>query len=422
MLLHKTPHPLTSGVDISTRTFWAQTFEERDESFARLREDAPVSWHPPLEVEGLPPEVHGEEGFWAVVRASDISEVSLDNVRFSSEIGNTSLRPRPPGSVGGASFLDWDPPRHTEFRKAVSKAFTPKAVARLSEQIEQRADEIVSRVAGMGSFDFVSEVSSKLPMLTVADLVGVPAEQAEEFAEAGNDILLAMNPEDVPEGISQLELSQRALGQLAAISLELAERRRADPRDDVMTALVNATIDGQPLGVPEIIEFMVLLAVAGNDTTKQTTTRTVMQLEAHPEQKQWLMEDFDGRIVGAIDEFVRHASPVMQFTRTATVDLELGGHDIAAGDKVALFYCSGNRDDRLFENPAAFDITRERNPHLSFGGGGVHYCLGNGVAKAQLRALFRNILTKLPRLEVGVPEYLKGDFINGVKRLPVTTV
>ncbi len=280
--------------------------------------------------------------------------------------------------------------------KLIGPAFTPKAVAKLSEQIEGHAEQIVNSVVGAGPIDFVADVAAKLPMLTVADLVGVPDTHAEDFAEAGNDILLSLNPEDVPEGWDQMSFAMDAMNRLAAISLELAEARRQKPEADVMTALVQAEIDGAPITVPDLLEFMTLLAVAGNDTTKQTTTRTMMQLQMNPDQKQWLLEDFDARIPSAIEEFVRHASPVLQFTRTATRDIEFRGQQITAGDKVCIFYCSGNRDERVFADPEKFDLSRGRSPHISFGGGGVHYCLGNGVAKAQLRALFRQILTKLP--------------------------
>lgn len=187
-----------------------------------------------------------------------------------------------------------------------------------------------------------------------------------------------------------------------------------------MTALVQADIDGHKLTDEELTGTMILLSIAGNDTTKQTTTRTVMAFDQHPDQRAWLMEDFDDRIAQSIEEFVRHACPVIQFARTATADTELRGVKIAAGDKVGIWYCSGNRDETRFEDPERFDLSRPKVPHVGFGGGGVHFCLGNSIAKAQLRALFSEILTKLPTLEViGEPDLLFSDFIHGVKHLPV---
>ncbi|HWI30546.1 MAG TPA: cytochrome P450 [Microbacterium sp.] len=419
MPLHSNIHDETTDLDISSYAFWAKTFDEREETFAALRAEHPVSWHRPLEEVAFTPEQHGQTGFWAVTRAEDITFVSQHHELFSSELGHTILRPGPPEAQLAMSFLELDPPRHTAFRKIMSAGFTPKAVARLSDKIEERAAQIVDRVVGAGPIDFVAEVSSRLPMMTVADLVGVPESLMETFATAGDDIVRIADPTALRPDENPIEVAQRSFGTIAAIGAELGAARRQTPQDDIMTALVSAEIDGEKLSDQDIMMVLVLLSVAGNDTTKQTTTRTVIQFDRHPDQRAWLMEDFDGRITGAIEEFVRHASPVIQFARTATQDVELGGQQILAGDKVGIFYCSGNRDERVFTDPAKFDLSRGRTPHVGFGGGGVHYCLGNGVAKAQLRALFQQILTKLPDIEVGEPEYLGSDFINGVNRLPV---
>lgn len=207
---------------------------------------------------------------------------------------------------------------------------------------------------------------------------------------------------------------------LSEIGNDLVNFRRENPADDIATALANAEFDGKPLSELEIASTMVLLSVAGNDTTKQTTSHTALSLHKNPDQKRWLTEDFDGRIAQSIEEFIRHASPVQNFARTATQDFELGGTQLKRGDKVVMFYGSGNRDEDVFEDPHRFDLQRSfTNNHVSFGGGGVHYCLGHMVAKAQLRALYSQILTKLPAMEVGEPVYLFSDFINGIKHLPV---
>ncbi len=420
MKLFANPHEPTTDLDISSLRFWRQPFEQRDETFAQLRKDHPVSWHAPLEDRHLAPEEHGQTGFWAFTRAEDITYASQHHELFSSELGNTVLHPALAESTIPVSFLDMDPPRHATFRKVMSAGFTPKAVARLSDKIQERAAQIVDRVVGAGEIDFVSEVSARLPMMTVADLIGVPESHVEAFAEAGNDLVLIQDPYSELSGEELAAKRAGAFGTLAAVTAELAAARRSQPEDDIMTALVTAEVDGAKLEDQEIFMTMVLLSVAGNDTTKQTTTRTVMALAAHPDQKVWLLEDFEGRITASIEEFVRHASPVVQFARTAAQDVELHGQSILAGDKIGLFYCSGNRDETVFPDPGAFDLQRPRSPHVGFGGGGVHYCLGNGVAKAQLRALFKEILTKLPNIEVGEPDLLLSDFINGVKSLPVT--
>ncbi|WP_153505528.1 cytochrome P450 [Cumulibacter manganitolerans] len=416
-----TDRPATTDKDISSQRFWAQSFDEREKTFAWLREHAPVSWHRPLEVE-YPVEVHHERGFWAIVKAKDITYVSRNHELFSSDqqINNIMLRPRFPAAISRPSCLEMDPPLHTDYRKVMSTAFTPKGVRRITDKINERAAQIIDRVVGAGDIDFVEEVSAKLPMLTVADMVGVPESQVHAFAQAADGFVGAHDP-DVNGGMDPTEFALQQVGIVMQIGLEAMAYRKDHPSDDIATALANADhVFGRPLNQAEVGAVMLLLAVAGNDTTKQTTTRTVMSLWEHPEQRAWLMEDFDGRIMPSIDEFVRHASPVIEFARTATRDVELGGQLIPQGDKVVIFYCSGNRDDEVFTDPARFDLQRPASNHVGFGGGGVHFCLGNGVAKAQLRAMFQQILTKLPGMQItGEPVPLLSEFIRGVKHLPV---
>ncbi|MFC5831774.1 cytochrome P450 [Nonomuraea insulae] len=424
MKLHRTPHSPVCDREISSAEFWNSSFAEREETFRWLRENAPVSWQLPLEERDVPASVHGEAGFWALALAEDISFVSRNHDQFSSELGLPYLSPRAEGgSPLPASLLELDPPRHTAYRKVLSSAFTPKAIGLLTEQIEQRAEQIVDRVVGAGSFDFVAEVSSKLPMLTVADLIGIPEDQITAFAEAGNNLVERGDPETLtklPAGVTPQDWGNQQVAFLMGMGAELADARRAHPKDDIMTRLVTADVDGRKLDNVDIGVMMLLLSVAGNDTTKQTTSHTVVNLVQHPEQRDWLLEDFDGRIMGAIEEFLRYATPVLTFARTATRDVTIRGVEITAGDKVGLLYCSGNRDSTVFSDPETFDITRPPTRHIAFGGGGAHYCIGAGVAKAQLRALFRQILTKLPKMEVGEPVQLIGGGMNGIKRLPVT--
>jgi len=418
---HTRQHSFTTDKDISSPAFWSLPFEVRDETFGWLRRHAPVSWHPPMEVPGFPPEVHGEAGFWAVVRAADVALVSQNQHLFSSDLekyGAAVVQPVPADFARKPTFISMDPPRHTRYRQVLSKYFTPKAVARLSGKLNERAEQIVNRVVGAGEIDFVTQVSAQLPMRTIADLVGVPEDLVEPFATAGNNYIGFADPE-VTQGAEPIEFVLKQVAVLAAIGNELVAHRRKHPADDLATALAQAELDGKPLDELDIEAIMVLLSIAGNDTTKQTTTHSVVQLWRDPDQKKLLIADYQDRIGTAIEEFIRHASPVMNFARTATEDVELGGHTINAGDKVGIFYCSANRDESVFADPNRFDITRAPNPHQAFGGGGVHYCLGNMVAKAQLRALFCQILTKLSEMEVGEPEQLRSDFLNGIRHLPV---
>ncbi|MGZ5395437.1 MAG: cytochrome P450, partial [Mycobacterium sp.] len=205
---------------------------------------------------------------------------------------------------------------------------------------------------------------------------------------------------------------------LSNTGVELAQFRRNNPGDDLMTGIVNAEVDGHRLTDEEIGAFLILLASAGNDTTKQSTTHAMLALAENPAQREWLMEDFENRISSAVEEFVRWSSPVLQFARFATEDTEINGAPVQAGDKVGLFYCSANRDEAAFTDPGVFDLSRSPNPHLGFGGGGPHFCLGNQLAKAELRNLFRELLTRLTTVEFGEPDLLYSNFVHGVKRLP----
>lgn len=414
--------PFTTDEDISSVAFWSLPFVERDKTFQRLRQNAPVSWHPPREFPGIPPEVHGEPGFWAVVCAAEVASVSKNWKHFSSDgekYGSLSIlmQPAPPGYTEPPTIVTMDPPDHTRHRKIMSWAFTSKAVQGLNGKIEERAAQIVDRVVGAGEVDFVSDVAAKLPMLTIADIVGVPDDQAEEFAHAGERALRFFDP-SVNGGMDPLAFRGSQLEILGDIGLALMEERRKDPRDDIATALAHAGDEGIELTREDVQQIMILLSVAGNDTTRNTTSHAVYQLWRNPEQKAWLLEDFDGRIPGAIEEFVRHASPVIQFARTATQEVDLKGQHIRAGDKVVTFFASANRDEVVFTDPARFDLNRRPNPHMAFGGGGIHYCLGHMVGRSQLRALTKQILTKLPHMEVGDPIYGYNDFVHDVSSLP----
>ncbi|MGI8665398.1 MAG: cytochrome P450 [Jatrophihabitans sp.] len=417
------PHPLTTDRDISSVAFWSRGFIERDETFAWLRHHAPVSWHPPLEVPELPPEIHGEAGFWALVRAAEVAYASQHHELFSSDqdaYGAVMFKPTVPALMLPPTFIGMDPPRHTRYRQFLSAAFTPKAIARLTGQIDDRARQVVQRVAEAGGeIDFATQVAGLMPITTLTDLIGVPDSQFDSFVDAARNWVGSLDPE-VTAGADPVAFAVEQMAILREISVETVRYRRAHPSDDIASALAQAELDGRPLSPDDIASIILLLTVAGYDTTKQTISHTVVQLWRHPEQKAWLAEDFEGRIGCAIDEFVRHASAVLDFARTATADVELAGQTIRAGDKVVLFFGSANHDESVFPDPHRFDLTRPRTRHYSFGGG-VHYCLGSVVAKAELTGLFRQLLSVLPDLEVGEPEPLQRhrEFIHGIRHLPV---
>lgn len=401
-------HPL----DISSTAFWSKRFDERDEVFAQLRRESAPTWHAPLQA----PYPHEETGFWALTRHADIAYVSQNHQTFVSGEG-VGIGPIPVEFERLMSFfLTMDPPQHTMYRRLIASTFTPKQVRRIEDVIAANAREIVDGIVGVGDFDFVEQVSGLLPMRTVSDMIGVPLSERDAVTKAAGHIMA--DDTDFTNAEEAIKFLFENINYLHAVGADLAAHRRKHPADDLMTSIVEAEVDGQRLTDEQVGSFMILLSSAGNDTTKQTTSHTMKALLDNPDQRAWLMADFDDRIDIAIDEFVRHASPVLGFARKAAVDTEIGGQPIAKGEKVALFYCSSNRDESVFEDPAAFDLTRHPNPHHGFGGGGVHFCLGRQVARTQLRSIFRELLTRVPNIELGEPVYLTSSFVHGIKTLP----
>ena len=418
--LFRTDHRVDTDVDISSVAFWGQPFHVRDAAFSRLRTERPVSWHPALETPGYPRSKHHEAGFWAVTTAEDIAYASRHHELFSSELGQVNLRPAP--FRVDPNMLVLDPPDHDSLRRVVSTAFTPKAVARLGYTIERRSKQIVARAAAQGEFDFVRDVAAQLPLRTIADLFGLPRSEHDSFVAAADAYVGSGFPAQLPTGITMQAFYEAQVAYLTNLCTSLARYRRRVPAEDLVTCLVNAEVDGRSLSDAEILSTMLLLVVAGDDTTKQATTLSLLALHDNPAERDWLGDDFERRIDDALEEFLRYASPVIVFTRTATVSTELHGVRIAAGDKVALFYCSGNRDATVFTLPGTFDLRRPRAQHVAFGGGGVHFCLGSAVAKAQLKSLYREIFRRIPALEVGEPEFIFSEFVHGVRALPVRVV
>ena len=404
-------------LSISSLDFWAKTAEERETTFAQLRAERPVSWHRPLEGAIMPPE---NDGVWVVTSHELISEVSKHPELFCSGEGfQFEEIPEDVLSAAG-SFLGMDDPRHASLRKLVSSAFTPKQVAKIHDQIKNQARLIVDGLIARKEGDFVEAVSKKLPMWTIYEMMGLEDLEQREEAAHHADGMVSWADEDVAAGREPGEVLNESLVGLLSMGFEFAEERRRNPKSDLMTGLVNAEVDGEKLTDEEIASFFVLLSVAGHDTTRNSISLTTRAFQDFPDQRELLLADFDGRIKPAIEEFVRWASPVMTFRRTATQDTVLGGQEIKAGEWVAMIYSSGNRDEKVFENPNRFDITRWPNPHVGFGGGGPHFCMGSFVAKMQLREIFDQLLHRAPTLRVGEPEYLTGNFVRAVKSMPYT--
>jgi cytochrome P450 len=406
------------AIDLSSRAFWSTMAAERERSFAVLRAERPVSWHPPVEDALMDdPDDHG---YWAVTRRSDIVTVSRNNEVFLS--GRGVMFENVPEELleAAQSFLAMDPPRHTKLRKLVSAAFTPRQVRQIEDSIKANAERIVEELRSAGSgADFVDHCAKELPIRTLSDMVGIPESERQHVAHAVDAMVSWADPVHL-DGRNPMEVLFENQIYLHQVAGALAAERREHPGDDLFSSLVNAEVDGDRLTDNDVAAFFVLLSVAGNDTTRQTISHAMKALTDFPEQRAWLIEDFDNRIGTAVEEFIRWATPVMTFRRTAATDFELGGQTILAGEKVVMFYSSGNWDTEVFDHPERFDLSRNPNPHLGLGGGGAHFCLGASVGRAQLRAIFGELLAQLPDIQAGDPAYVPGNFIHGIRTMPCT--
>ncbi|MBY0291542.1 cytochrome P450 [Mycolicibacterium gadium] len=405
------------SADLSSTAFWAGTAADREHTYAELRRRAPVSWHPRVEHTMIDDE--NDRGFWAVVTHPLLVAATRRHDDFVSGQGIV-MESIPQELLDSAQgFIAMDPPRHTKIRRLLAAAFTPKQMRRISDRIHANAKRVVDDLAPRGQADFVDECAALLPMHNIFDMMGVPESMRRDLAAESR---FAGGWSD-PEVMGDNEVLPRLFQSMAFLreaAQEIIAARRATPENDLMTSLVHAEVDGHKLTDDEIVSFFGLLNIAGNDTTRQSTSHAMKALTDFPDQRAWLMEDFEGRIAGAVEEFVRWATPIMTFRRTSARDCLLGGQEIAEGDKVILFYSSANWDETVFSHPEKFDLSRDPNPHVSFGGGGIHHCLGNQLARQQLAALFRELLHRLPDIEVcGPPSYTVSTFFHGVNHLPV---
>ncbi|WP_301149819.1 cytochrome P450 [Mycobacterium simiae] len=403
--------------DLSSVQFWSSTAAERERVFAELRAERPVSWHRPVENALFDdPQDHG---FWAVVRHADVVEVTRRHQDFVSGQGIVFESLPPELLDAGQGFIAMDPPRHTKIRRLLTAAFTPKQMARIDERIVANARRIVDDIAGRGEIDFVAEVAALLPMHNICDMVGIP-EQHRTMVAYEAQFGGGWRDEHLMQGAEPVARLWQAAETMHAVAAELITARRREPRDDLMTALVQAEVEGERLTDDEIKSFFNLLMIAGNDTTRQSTSHGMKALTDFPEQRAWLLADLAGRMPSAVEEIVRWSSPIMTFRRTAARDCELGGQRIVAGEKVIMFYASANWDTEVFDHPDRLDLARTPNKHLSFGGGGIHHCLGNQLARRQLAAMFRELLTRLPDIAVvGEPIYGSGNFFHAVNAMTV---
>jgi cytochrome P450 len=404
-------------VDLSNIDFWSQPLAAREAGFAALRREKPISFHKEFEPPPGIPLPRGP-GYWALARHQDVLEASRNADVFCS--GKGSNIPDLPETFNEffGSMINMDDPRHGRLRRIVSRGFTPRALAKLEQDVQRRAKQTIDRVIDKGSCDFVTEIAAKLPLEIICDMMGIPESQTKYVFEKTNVILGLGDPEYVPEGSNVLTAALTGGQALANLMNELAAERRKKPQDDLTSALLAAELEGDSLTQQELASFFVLLVVAGNETTRNAISHGMKALTDFPDQRRKWWADFEGVAPTAIEEVVRWATPVIHFRRTATRDTELSGQKIRAGQKVVLWYNSANRDEAVFDQPDRFDVTRTPNEHVGFGGPGPHHCLGANLARREMRVMFREIATRIPDLEItGPPEMLRSNFIHGIKRM-----
>ena len=393
------------GIDLLATT-WGKGVPH--DQFDRLRAEAPVYWHPEP----------NDTGFWALTKHADVRAASHDCDTFSSELGATFIPTQDEEALAQMrlTILNMDPPKHNRYRKLVSKGFTPRMIRMLVEEIERRAAVVVDNVCEKGEVEFVEEIAAQVPVQMICEMIGLEKELWPRIFELSNQLIGSRDDPDY-EVVEGQELT--AAMEVYALCDAVAADRRVNPRDDIMTALVQAEIDGERLDDAELNLFFITLIVAGNETTRNLINHAMLALIDHPDQAQRLRDDPSLWDTG-VDEMLRWGSSIHNFRRTATRDTEVRGVPIKAGDKVVLYYASANRDEDVFIDPHTFDVGRTPNDHVTFGGGGVHYCLGASLARAEIRATMRQLVERLPDLQLaGPPNRLHSDFVNGIKTMPV---
>jgi len=404
-----------SEIDLGTWEFWEQDDDFRDGAFATLRREKPISfWEIPKQ-----PDFDAGAGHWALTRYDDVHYASRHPQLFSSAPSITLGDNIPELSEFFGSMIVMDDPRHQRLRSIVSRAFTPRVVARTEESVRDRARRLVDAMVTSnpdGKGDVVAELAGPLPLQVICDMMGIPEEDHQTVFHWTN-VILGFGDPDLTTDLDEFATVSMNFG---AYATALADDRRARPADDLTTSLVHAEVDGERLTSSEIASFFILLAVAGNETTRNAISHGVLALTRYPDERDKWWSNFDAVAPSAVEEIVRWAAPVVYMRRRVTEDTELSGVKLAAEDKVSMWYCSANRDETKFADPYKFDVTRDPNPHVGFGGGGAHFCLGANLARREILVAFDELHRRIPDVvATEEPSRLLSAFIHGIKRLPV---
>jgi cholest-4-en-3-one 26-monooxygenase len=397
---------------LNTELLSPDVFRERrhHEVFEVLRDEDPVHWH--TDSAGT--------GFWCLTKQSDIQMASREPDVFVSGLGFTLIDIDPEdlqGIMMKQMLPGMDRPEHTRHRRIVSKGFSPRTLRLLEDHLALKARRVIANVVDRGACDFVGDVAAELPLQAIAELMGVPEEDRRKIFEWGN----TMTGIDDPEFGGDMQAATVASAEMMAYAEDLRRKRSVDPRDDIVSVLTGAAAGSDGLTDAELAVFFLLLVVAGNETTRNATSHGMRALIEHPDEMRKLRDDpSPDRMTGAVEEILRWASPILYFRRTAAETVELRGKTIESGDRVVMWYASGNRDEEAFSEPFRFDVDRSPNDHVAFGGGGPHFCLGASLARMELRLIFTELVTRMPEMHLDGPvEMLRSNFVGGIKRMPV---
>jgi cytochrome P450 len=407
------------SINISDPEFWKGSRQHRESVFATLRREAPVKFFPEIPLANFPV----GPGYWALTKHDDIWHVSRNPELFCSGKGSNIADLTVELNEFFGSMISMDDPKHVRLRTIVSKGFTPKEITRIEEYVKNKAKSIVDKVlAKYGpneEFDFVDNIAAPFPLQIICEMMGIPESDERQILDWTNVILGAGDPDfgGTIENLINVALEMFAYAQA------LGEARLANPTEDLTSVMMHSIVDGDRMSSQEFGSFFILLVVAGNETTRNAISHGMLQLTEHPDQKAAWYGDFESKTKGAVEEIVRWASPVIHFRRTATRDTEIRGVKIKEGEKVVMWYNSGNRDEEIYENPHQFNIARTLAPaQVGFGAGGPHFCLGANLARREIAVMFDEIRRRLPNLVItGEPAYLQSNFINGIKRMPCRT-